>query len=377
MRRRSVPTSATVFLVVLAAGFLVTLAGFVGEGDDALSSLPADRAVGSLREALVEGETTSVIDERLERGHPLRAAAISASAAVRFILFREAVGEAVVGREGWLFTLEEFQRHDRDDLVLDERLDEIASVRDELRVRGFGLVVLLVPSKARLHPSVLPNRWRALADHPRYDAAIATLRARGIQVVDLRDALTPLDEPSYYARDTHWTPAGARSAARALAAALASDLESSRALAGVEAQRYQVRMSGDDSVPGDLTSFVPVGEYWQTVLGLTDESAIRYEAVPVVDDEAFGTGDAAADGLGLFDEISIPLALVGTSYSRDRRWGFEEAIRVETGFDVLNVSAVGEGPFAPMREYLQGETIDETPPELVIWEIPERYLTLP
>ena len=395
MRQDSVPTSAIVFLAILAAGFVVTTAGFVGDvvgapggvtGGSNVGSAGAEQPGGALREALVDGGATDAIDERLEAAHPLRAAAVSASAAVRYLFFRQAVGEAVVGRDGWLFTLEEFERHADDEEVLADRLDEITSVAGELRERGIGLTVFLVPSKARLHPPLLPHRWRALAEHPRYDAAIATLRERGIHAVDLRDvfarrddlaptdAPAPGDEPLFYARDTHWTPAGARSAARALASALANDPESSRALIGVEPQRYEARVTGRDVVEGDLTSFVPVGERLRTVLGLTDESAVRYEAVPVADDASGATGSAS---LGLFDEISIPLALVGTSYSRDARWGFEEAIRIETGLDVLNVAAVGEGPFAPMREYLAGETIDEIPPEIVIWEIPERYLTLP
>jgi alginate O-acetyltransferase complex protein AlgJ len=71
------------------------------------------------------------------------------------------------------------------------------------------------------------------------------------------------------------------------------------------------------------------------------------------------------------------VALVGTSYSQDERWGFADALKVALGADVLNVAARGEGPFAPMRAYLEGETVVDVPPELVVWEIPERYLTIP
>ena len=69
------------------------------------------------------------------------------------------------------------------------------------------------------------------------------------------------------------------------------------------------------------------------------------------------------------------VAVVGTSYSADSRWSFTEALKISLQADVLSVAAAGEGPFAPMAEYLESDTLSELPPQLVIWEIPERYVT--
>ena len=44
---------------------------------------------------------------------------------------------------------------------------------------------------------------------------------------------------------------------------------------------------------------------------------------------------------------------------------------------MLNVAEEGLGPVAPMRKYLASEVLRDTPPEVVIWEFPIRYLGNP
>lgn len=344
------------FLVVLTVGFVLAVTGLV-----------VGRAEGSRTVAggasLVDGSLTAGVDAAIERHHPLRDAAISVLAAGRYLLFREAMGEAVVGADGWLFTLEEFERHPDDRVRLDERLTEIEATGARLRERGIDLAVILVPAKARLYADKLPSRWRALADHPRYDDAVERLRAAGVTVVDLRDAFAtnrPSARPLFYARDTHWTPLGARVAADAVGAAL----HAAGMKAAADGVSYARSANGTVEVDGDLMSFVPAGAF-RALLGLQEETAAVYEL------------EEEGGSLGLFDELTIPVALVGTSYSRDERWGFADALKVALQADVLNVAAEGQGPFEPMRSYIAGETIVDTPPERVIWEIPERYLTIP
>jgi alginate O-acetyltransferase complex protein AlgJ len=81
--------------------------------------------------------------------------------------------------------------------------------------------------------------------------------------------------------------------------------------------------------------------------------------------------------LGLFDEVTIPVTLVGTSYSAGRPWNFDGALKEVLGADVLNVAAEGQGPLVPMQRYLDSPRFADAPPALVIWEIPERYVVLP
>jgi alginate O-acetyltransferase complex protein AlgJ len=77
---------------------------------------------------------------------------------------------------------------------------------------------------------------------------------------------------------------------------------------------------------------------------------------------------------GLFDTLEIPVALVGTSYSATGVWNFDGALRDALEGDVLKVAEQGHGPFVPMEKYLSSPSIDDPRPQVVIWEIPERYL---
>ncbi|MFW6261316.1 MAG: alginate O-acetyltransferase AlgX-related protein [Spirochaetota bacterium] len=365
--RQDSTTSAILFLATVSAGLLFAAAGVLG----GVGGGPSTPTSGGL--SLVDGSLTAEVEDIVEEQHPLRGPAVSLVAAVRYVLFRDATGPAVVGRDGWLFTLEEFERRPGDDERIARRIDEIGVVAGRLESMGIDLAVVFVPSKARVFAQRLPVRWRSLAEHPRLDAAVEELRRRRLTVVDLRDAfgegVVPSDSgaagaPLFFARDTHWTPEGARRAAAAVAR------EARRAgLAPDASATDYVRIAGEPAkVPGDLMSFLPVGRL-RAAFGLQVEEAVPARAAP----ESGSTGGAG----GLFGQLDVPVALVGTSYSRDERWGFAEELKLAFDADVLNVASEGEGPFEPMREYLEGETIRDPKPELVVWEIPERYLTLP
>jgi alginate O-acetyltransferase complex protein AlgJ len=97
---------------------------------------------------------------------------------------------------------------------------------------------------------------------------------------------------------------------------------------------------------------------------------------PAFDALSEQTTEVARESLGggLFGESTIPVTLVGTSYSANPLWNFEGALKEALGADVLNVANQGEGPVVPMRDYLTGAEFRDAPPDLVIWEIPERFI---
>lgn len=359
MKRNGRLFSGTLLIAVLVVGGALTAIGLMPGSEDPIVS-------GGLPEAaagLLDGSITDAVEQVVERSHPLRGPSLAALAAVRYLLFRDTLGDAVPGTDGYLFTREEFERHQEDDERLADRLNEIRMTAATLEIRGAKLVVLLLPSKARVLSSRLSGRWTALADHPRYEEALAALRDSGVLVVELGETLADTSGPQrFYARDTHWTPYGALAAARETALVL----EKAGTLDRFERSQYTLEPVTTEAVPGDLMAFLPVGRL-RGLLGLPEEQAVVYRA----------GADEPSEPIGLFDDLIIPVALVGTSFSRDARFGFEAALKTELGLDVLNVAAEGAGPFEPMRGYLAGTTITELPPSLVVWEIPERYLTLP
>jgi hypothetical protein len=102
----------------------------------------------------------------------------------------------------------------------------ITRFRDQLKERGITLVVVPVPGKPSIYPDQLTRREhdakRPLSS-PTSDL-IKTLEQEGVITVDLfsgfGEARRNGGPQLYLARDTHWTPAGAGLAAKAVAARL-------------------------------------------------------------------------------------------------------------------------------------------------------------
>jgi alginate O-acetyltransferase complex protein AlgJ len=196
----------------------------------------------------------------------------------------------------------------------------------------------------------------------RYAAALDALAADGIAAPDLRtpmSAAAAAGTDMYLRTDTHWTPQGAQRAAAILAGVVIPLLdrhESSRTSFATEAGSRSV-------VSGDLLKFLPLGP-WQG-RGPAPDQVYQTVTKPAQSD---------ADANSLFGELDIPIALVGTSYSVNPVSGFEGALKEAVDADVLNVAVEGQGPFAPMDAYLAGKAIDDPRPDILVWEIPERYL---
>jgi alginate O-acetyltransferase complex protein AlgJ len=283
---------------------------------------------------------------------------------LRYGIFREARPEVLIGRDGWLYSAEEFDPPDSLSVPLADAVDRVASARDALSAKGIGLVIALVPTKASVQREHLGRYVIPPALQARYADALAALRARGIVAPDLLVALRKgaAVADMYLRTDTHWTPQGARLAAVTLAPSVEPLLDAR----GSPREPFVTEPGASREVPGDLLKFVPLGP-WQS----------RGPAPDVVRQTTTTTGDrgtGAASPDDLFGDLDIPVALVGTSYSVNAVSGFEGALKDAIDADVLNVAEEGKGPFAPMEAYLGSAAIDDPRPDVVVWEIPERYL---
>lgn len=359
MKHRSLPPLIALSTVLLA-GFVFSVTGLrVAPSrlhDPSSVDLPG----------LINGEWAASFDRRLEDGHPWRSGAVSAVSILRYLLFRD-LPDIVVGREGILFTEEEILASPADESTLHERTRMILEYADAITERGAIPVVLLLPSKARIYENALPRRFREQARRDRYDRTLQALRGAGITTVDPREALRALPPgEGFFRRDSHWTPQGAGAVARTVAEALRSPDGSARIaaiLAGKPETKYHAEPGDPVEVPGDLMNFLPVGPL-REALDMPVEHALR----PRYNRETASPG--------LFGAIEIPILLVGTSYSADERWAFDLHLGSELSLDVLNLATVGEGPFAPMERLLENDQIHEYRAAVVVWEIPERYLTI-
>lgn len=312
----------------------------------------------SLSRSLLNGETTAAFAEAFNRAVPFRDFAIDLWGTLSYGLFHEGRKGVLIGADGWLFTTEEFQTSVAGALEAERKLHYIAQVQAALRARGSDLMIALLPAKARIYPEYLGHYRLPRALQDQYDQVLERLHQLGIPAPDLRAPLLQAKAagPVFLKTDTHWTTHGARVVARTLANALKP--------LGLPATAFAPEELAAVAHHGDLLRYVRVNSLVQAS-ELTPDALHPVEAHPVA-----GNGD-------LFDGAAIPVALVGTSYSANPLWSFEASLKLEAGVDVINAAKEGFGPIEPMVDYLRGLASAEAAPQIVVWEIPERYMAKP
>jgi alginate O-acetyltransferase complex protein AlgJ len=345
--RKLVPAVAVLLLAIASAP--VNLHYF------AFSERPAKQVPDSV-EALTAGYATAAITDNYNSAFVARDVGIDLYGTLSWALFREGRPGVLAGVDGWLFSREEFQTDAKSRERMERALDFVSAAKQRIEAAGSRLLVVVIPTKADVYPEKL-GRYR-LPEEPatRHPALLAALAARGVDTVDpapeMRRQKSRAD--SFLHTDTHWTPFGADLAAQAIARHVAG-LDLGAATTFVRADRPPVLHQGD------LLRYIRVLPFARSSVPAPDK-VTPFEAL------RHNGGD------DLFGDTAVPVALVGTSYSANALFSFEAALKIALSHDVVNVAKEGQGPFAPMRDYLSSEAFTATPPALVIWEIPERYV---
>lgn len=305
----------------IAAAFFIFFSGLsLGAALAAFSALPDFKS-----KAVLNGAWMKEFESSFSRSLPVYTP--SKNLWGRVVVAREGV---VIGEDGWLYTREEFETSRESETLYQNNLAFIKDVSRQFEGSGVRLFIAVLPSKARVTNSLLlPESKKNVAAR-----FINDMRSSGIQALELQNI-------EYFKTDTHWTAKGAESAARQIAGMLEH---------GTEA--FKNKLAGSKDFEGDLQRFIS--------LDLPPERLDIYELETPKE----------AD---LFSDKEIPVVLVGTSYSAKRDFNFENFLKEHLQSDILNMAEQGQGPFNVMAAYLEEKTYD---PKIVIWEIPERYLTL-
>lgn len=310
-------------------------------------------------QAVLDGRMAKSFETHYDQAFPARGFGISLWAALDYLIFGEAQSGVVIGRDGWLYTDEEFMVPKDAAQQVQANYARIADVRNQLAAHGAKLVVALIPAKSRVYPEHLHDRKAPAFRDGLYAQAHEELSAKGIVAPDL---LQPLiagkrDGAIFLRTDTHWTPQGAAQVAGTIATSLRrllpASAESNAHFTTVTAPKRKHH--------GDLLNFLPLDPYFSWLLPPLDEVS---------------TASTSADGSDdLLGASAAPrIALVGTSYSASADWNFAGDLRQALSEDIANYAKNGEGPFQPMFDYLNSEDFRQAPPKAVIWELPERYL---
>lgn len=308
-----------------------------------------------------DGKATAAIDSTWSDALPHRDFASGIVGAGRWLALGEGKEGVVPGRDGWLFTAEEARSMPE---PLSASLARIAVLEETLKEMGVALTIVPLAGKADIYRDETRNPSMANDLEARYDDVLASLRAMGIDTVDSRTALVSEAEVSqvFYASDTHWTRDGAAAVARAIAADLPSG---DTVFEPVETETVAFH--------GDLTKFITTENY-ATAIGLEEETARLFKAEAAAADngaDIFGSGD------DLFAASALPTVLVGTSYSANPDWSFQESLKIAMQSDIVNYAEEGRGPVKPFLKMLADPAFRDAPPQRVIWEIPVRYLSDP
>ncbi|NBA96220.1 alginate O-acetyltransferase [Pseudomonas sp. R5(2019)] len=313
---------------------------------------------------LLNGKWAKAVETHYDDEFPIKRLGTNLWAALDFKLFNEGRPGVVLGREQWLFSDEEFKPVANSDHFEQENLALMRGVHDTLKQHGVELVLAIVPAKARLYAEYIGEQAPASLHTGLYNEFHAQARQADIFAPDL---LTPLLQAKergqvFLRTDTHWTPLGAEVVAQQLGAAVAK-----KSPLRAEPQHFITETEQSTPYKGDLTSFLPLDPLFSDLLPAPDTLHKRTTRVA----EGVADSDEA-----LFADNEIPVALVGTSYSANPNWNFMGALQQALQSDVVNYAENGHGPLRPMLKYLQTDAFKNTPPQLLIWEFPERYLPM-
>jgi alginate O-acetyltransferase complex protein AlgJ len=311
---------------------------------------------------VIDGRMTHAFESHYDQAFPVRTFGIALWAAIDYVLFREARSGAVVGRDGWLYTDEEFTVPNDAIGELARNLALISWVRENLSRQDVRLLMAIIPAKTRVYPEHLRTRVPPSLHQQLYGRALSHCQGLGIASPDLLAALVDgkQSQPTFLRTDTHWTPYGAQLAAHTLAASARRLLPKSSAGGGT----FRIEKTVAQTHRGDLINFLPLDPYFAWLL----PPAEQIDVFRTVKEGGGGGGDL------LGDAQTPQVALVGTSYSAERDWNFPGTLEAALQRDVAIYAKEGQGPFTPMLDYLKSEDFRTSRPKLVIWELPERYL---
>lgn len=310
----------------------------------------------------LDGSRQRALEGRFDDAFPGRRLSLNVWTAFEVAVFGDGRPGVVIGRDGWLYTDEEFKAVDRAEQHFVDNVAYIREVAAGFAADGIPLVVGLIPAKAAVYGQHIGEHRPAALQRDLQARTLTALREAGVTVIDLAPALEAgaATGQTFFRTDTHWTPYGARLAAEAMVEALRS-----KGLASDATRQGDHRMVAGETRPhrGDLLSFLPLDPYFEAWLPPPDAVTVETPVAP------------AADGDNLFGDLPAPaLALVGSSYSANPLWNFRGWLEAGLDEPVANYAKEAVGPFPPMAAYRVSDDLRAAKPRAVIWELPVRAM---
>lgn len=268
-------------------------------------------------------------------------------------------GQVRRGCDGWLFLREELDVHPDTEAAMARRAAMAGRVAEILRTRNMALVVALVPDKTRIEAGHLCRLRRPASLAGRYQRFNDLVAGQGVQAIDLLRILERLEGERYLRTDTHWNEKGARAAADAIARHLVE-----RGVAPPRGPAFETKIGPVRERVGDLVRLA----------GLADlPIPLRPAGDRVAESETILPQPASDDLLG--EMAGPPVVVVGSSYSRNAN--FTGFLAAALSSPVGNLARDGARFAGAAAAYFSNAAFRESPPQAIVWEIPERHVDEP
>lgn len=263
------------------------------------------------------------------------------------------------GKDGWLFRT-------RNDLRTDigttpEGYAQLKRFRDALKARGTELLIVFQPTKGLVVRNKLTPEWYAKFDYQtaraNYIKTIENFRKVGIWAADYSPLFDEQGQETdfFFKDDHHWTPRGAKDAAR-LTAEVLKQIPAYADMPKKEFVTKRVGILGSPGSSGEAAGDI-CGNSYDT------EYVDRFATEPA--DES--------DGDSLFGDTASPeVILVGTSNS-GVAYNFAGYLEQYSGVSVMNMAVTGGGYESAMLQLLASEEFQKKPPKVIVWEFATHY----
>lgn len=348
MKRRLFPA---LFIILFMMASFVMAGSYISEAYKKTESPNWDN--------LMYGTWAPAFEKSLNEIIPIFEPSRSFWGSTEYKLFHEGRKGVLVGKDGWLFTDEEFSCLPHAGKNLEQNLAYIAEIKKTLEAKNVRLAIVLIPSKARVYEDRLGTNIMPECRKSLYADILNSLGNNGIQAVGLLDVFgkSEAKDALFLKTDTHWTTEGAKLAA----ATTSSSVDTS----SLTKKNFASKEADGKTHSGDLLRYLP---------GVQDET-IKPDTLKAYTLEEQANAEGQDDAAALFGDDVPPMTLVGTSYSANPLWNFHGFLKEAFQADILNAADEGLGPFTVMDKYINGDALNNTPPALIIWEMPERYFT--
>lgn len=339
-------------LAILVLGFW--------QGMAAIATPQAQRRLAEVMrfDAFFAGRTAAAINHVMAHDLPADGLLRAAGGVLRWKIFGAGSAQVLPGCDDWLFLAEEVRPWPGAEAAMERRAALVAGVAERLAREGIALRVAVVPDKARMVPAMrcgVPYAAQAAARLPAFTAALA---AQGIAAVDFAAVLGAEGTALFYRTDTHWNQEGARRAAAALAAVLPAELPR-------EAEFRTEAALDETNGPGDLLRLMSLDRVPDRLRPRPDRQRVEITSAT-----------EAAEAESILDETPVPeIVLIGSSFSVNAN--FHGALQQAARAPVANLALAGGGFARAAAEYFASPAWRETPPKVVLWEMPERVLVQP